>query len=147
MDDSQLTSPTEVPRRRWLRFSLRFLLFAVLLVSVLFGAFNWGQRVGYEDGYRAGKNLLLGETIRKVYRVADLVAGSPNGGGRNADFEPLLKQIKNNVAQGTWDGSDSWIQCYKTDPKIVVSQKPAVHDMLEEFFDQLRKKPATQKTR
>ena len=132
-------------RRRWIRFSLRGLLFLVLCVCGFFA----GYRFGYDGGYRQGQRYRSSEDfVTKTYDVRELVTtyGPTSDGSLVPDFDSLIELVKNAIEPDSWDdvgglGSIVPYEGSEQKYKIVIRQNAYGHEEITRLFESMRRRP------
>jgi hypothetical protein len=141
------------PYRRYVRFSLAGLLFAVLCASGFFA----GYRYGYDRGYGAGQAYRSSEDyFARTYDVTDLVAmypvGAPLSGDdlvappiTKPDFVSLMNVITSTLVPETWDdvgGPGTVAPFFGPDQQfaLIIRQNEFGHDEVARLLASLRKK-------
>ena len=143
MEMNQSNETSELNQKRNLRFSLKSILFLALFAAMVFGAFQYGHRLGYGEGERDGYASGVGAKVYPVvYRVSDLVV-SDSGGPDTKQFalyDELVNAIQKNVAPKTWEseGGPASMAPYPQNLSLVVAQSDRGHDELAEFLESKR---------
>ncbi|QDT10289.1 hypothetical protein [Planctomycetes bacterium K23_9] len=145
MEDSQQS--TSAKKRPRFRFSLRTLLAILLIVALLFGAFQLGHDTGFEKGNRIGfAEGLNAKTYPVSYRASDLLIRVPadGTGATFAGFEKLLDEMMTTVQPSSWEGAGGPATCapYPQNLSLVVSQTDRGHEEVAAFLEAKRRELA-----
>lgn len=126
--------------KKYIRFSLGGLLFAVLCVAGIFaGYFN-----GFESGYSSGVSKRDAEKpYAKVYSIGEIAdrvsaTGSVSDAGRNF-YDYLMSAIETTISPSEWEalGGNATLAIIPGLNCILVHATSDVHDQLEEFLKDL----------
>lgn len=124
-------------RRRWLQFSLRGLLLLIASVAGMLWAYHAGYRKGVDDGKTTGAPQGL---VYRVYPVSDLITGQNTGGpAAVAGSAQLISLIQTKVHPETWTAGAANIQYFAPNSCLVVANRPAVHQDVQEFLQRVRR--------
>jgi hypothetical protein len=131
-------------RRRWGQFSLRTILWLLLMLSVVLTAYRQGFNVGFSDGVVHGANqrTWVGTVYAKAYNVADLIEQEPPKVPSRAEADDLIRNVTKIVLPHTWqsNGGQAAIAFYESNLMIVASHDRDGHERIAGYLEQLRHK-------
>jgi hypothetical protein len=129
--------PMATPRRSWIQFSLRSVLWLMLCIAVGFAAY-WR---GFDDGFADGTNSRhqVADPYLKAYSVRDLLPPlAANETQTRKDAEPLVQDIKRNVLPNTWKSGGAAIAFFGANSPLVISHDAEGHERIAEFLKRRR---------
>jgi hypothetical protein len=135
-------------RRGWWQFSLRAVLWLMLVIGVGLTAHRRGYDAGHQAGFDSGvdeglnRRKIVGQSYMKVYSVADLLAGSDAENAVAVAGDYLIRGLRENVLPSTWmeKGGQAAVSLMDDGQRLVVSHDQDGQERVAEYLEECRQK-------
>ena len=133
-------------RRGSWQFSLRTLLWLMLLIGVGLTAHRRGYDTGHKTGFDSGVNeginrrKVVGQSYAKVYWVTDLLVAGDANIAALITGEGLVKDLRKKVLPGTWmqKGGQAAVSLMDEGDRLVVSHDQEGQERVAEYLEERR---------
>ena len=135
-------------RRGSWQFSLRTVLWVMLVIGVGLTAHHQGYDAGHKTGFDSGVNegmnrrKVVGQSYARVYLVKDLLAAADADNASSITGEDLVRDLRAKVLPSTWmqKGGDAALSVMDDGDKLVVSHDQDGHERVAEYLEGRRQK-------
>jgi hypothetical protein len=133
-------------RRGWWQFSLRTVLWVMLVIGVGLTAHRRGYDAGHKTGFASGVNeglnrrRVVGQSYAKVYSVTELLGDADANSTASVTGEDLVRDLCATVLPRTWSqqGGNAAAAMMEKGKSLVVSHDQEGHDRVAEYLDEKR---------
>ena len=135
-------------RRGWWQFSLRTVLWLMLVIGVGLTAHHRGYDAGHKTGFNSGlsegmnRRKVVGQSYAKVYSVTELLGAADANNASSITGEDLVRDLRERVLPSTWmqKGGDAAVTLMDDGDKLVVSHDQDGQERVAEYLEGRRQK-------